>query len=48
MEYIGRDGGTNLTRIHGVDEGYHDRRQDARMRSLNAEQIARLRTHGVD
>ena len=35
-------------RIHGVDAGYLKRLQDAGMRNLNAEQIEKLRIHGVD
>ncbi len=35
-------------RIHGVDAGYLQRLQDAGMRNLNAEQIEKLRIHGVD
>lgn len=35
-------------RIHGVDASYLQRLQDAGMRNLNAEQIQKLRIHGVD
>ncbi|MGH9647618.1 MAG: hypothetical protein ACRD4E_12475 [Bryobacteraceae bacterium] len=35
-------------RIHGVDGAYLRRLQDSGMRNLNAEQIAKLRMHGVD
>jgi hypothetical protein len=35
-------------RIHGVDGSYLKRLRDAGMRNLNAEQIAKLRIHGVD
>ena len=35
-------------RIFGVDGAYLKRLQDAGMRNLNAEQIAKLRMHGVD
>jgi hypothetical protein len=35
-------------RIHGVDGRYLQRLQDAGMRNLNAEQIEKLRIHGVD
>jgi len=34
--------------MHGVDGAYLRRLQDAGMRNLNAEQIAKLRMHGVD
>jgi hypothetical protein len=35
-------------RIHGVDGTYLERLRDAGMRNLNAEQIEKLRIHGVD
>jgi hypothetical protein len=35
-------------RIHGVDGAYLQRLRDAGMRDLSADQIAKLRTHGVD
>ena len=35
-------------RMFGVDEAYLKRLQDAGMRNLNAEQIAKLHMHGVD
>ncbi len=35
-------------RMHGVDGAYLQRLQDAGMRNLNAEQIAKLRMHGVN
>ncbi len=35
-------------RIHGVDARYLQRLQDAGMRNLNAQQIEKLRIHGVD
>jgi hypothetical protein len=35
-------------RIHGVDGPYLKRLRDAGMRDLSAEQIEKLRIHGVD
>jgi hypothetical protein len=34
--------------IHGVDGAYLRKIRDAGMRNLNAEQIAKLKMHGVD